>query len=65
MKGRQQEKIYIVKVLVATWRFEISDYVLNHHAYLHKILEMQNVHFEMGMKTNKRCLNLKKNYEFH
>jgi hypothetical protein len=59
MKGRQQEKIYIVKVFVATWRFEISDYVLSPHAYLHKILEMQNVHFEMGMKTNKRCLNLK------
>jgi hypothetical protein len=42
-----------VKVLVATWCSEISNYVLSPHAYLHKILEMQNVHFEMGMKTIK------------
>jgi hypothetical protein len=35
VKGRQQEKLYIVKVLVAMWHSEISDYILNPHVYLH------------------------------
>jgi hypothetical protein len=35
VKRRQQEKKIIVKVLVATWRSEISDCVLNLQAYLH------------------------------
>jgi hypothetical protein len=29
VKGRQQEFFFIVKVLVATWHSEISNYVLN------------------------------------
>jgi hypothetical protein len=35
VKGKQQEKTFIVKVLVITWHCGISDCVLSPQAYLH------------------------------